>query len=517
MNRRKYSVAGVAMAVTWSIVLVACSSGSDGPGSSGAENTLTIAEPGAPTTMDPRKLTNGAGNIDYASLAYDPLIRYTPEGKWVPDLATSWDLADGNKTFTVHLREKVKFSDGTTMTADDVVNTIKAEQGSGTTCASYLGSLVSVKATDPLTVVMKFSDPQPAVLATFDQQGMCGDIVGKGVTGTTTNGTGPYMLDASQTLTGSTYVYKQNPNYWNTGLKRFDKVTLKFIANSNSAFNALRDGQVDVITGDSTEVDAAKKAKFGVYAAPSGGQYLWLVDFGGKDVPALKDQRVRQAIAYAIDNSRMAKAIYGNYARPSDASVAVKGYQGYADGYDDYYAYDPDKAKQLLAEAGYANGFVLPMMASRDMGFDPSVQAIASYLAKVNINVNIKEYPSHNEAVTQLTSGKMPSFVWGYGAHPLPVTATGIFGEKALFNPYHNPQPEIVKMINKANTLSGDAADKAYADAEIYAIKQAWTIGLFETYDITFARPGKIANIGLGPDYPGGVVREIGYWSPAAT
>jgi len=467
--------------------------------------------------MDPRKLTNGAGNIDYADLAYDPLIRYTPEGKYVPDLAESWELSDSNKTFTMKIRQNVKFSSGSTMTADDVVATIKAEQGSGTTCASYLLAVTSVEATDASTVVVKYSSTQAevAVLASFDQQGMCGYIVGPNVSGTATDGTGPYVLDASQTITGSTYVYTQNPNFWNTDLKRFDKVTLKAITDQDAAFNALRDGQVDVIGGQSTQVDAAKSANFDVYSASSGGQYLWLVDFNGKDVPALKDQRVRQAIAYAIDNKTMAKALYGDYATPSDESVIVKGFQGYVPGWEDHFPYDPAKAKQLLSEAGYPDGFTLPMMASKDMGFDPTVQAVAGYLGKVGIKVDIKEYPSHNEAVTQLTSGKMPSFVWGYGAHHLTVVATGIFGDKAIFNPYHNPEPEILSMIHKADALTGDAADQAYQEAEKYFIDQAWTIGLFETSMITIARPGKVADIGLGPDTPGGIEREIGYWSPA--
>ncbi len=519
-TRQVYRLAGATASIALlSGVVVACSGGSGQTASTsgGTDPTsLTIAEPGSPTTMNPEKLDNGGGDTDFASLAYDPLIRYTPQGKWVPDLATSWKASDGNKTFTVQIRPNVQFSDGATMTSQDVADTIKAEMNSGTTCATYIGAMTSVEASDSHTVVMKFSSPVADLPASFDQNGMCGDIVGKKTTGTTTDGTGPYMLDASRTVTGSTYVYVQNPHYWNKTLKRYKTVTLKVIANANAAFNALRDGQVDLVTGDSTEVSAAKSAGMDVHAVASTWQALWLTDFGGKLVKPLANQKVRQAIAYAIDRPTIAKALFNDYATAND-ETQIKGYQGYAPGYEKYYNYNPGKAKKLLAEAGYANGFTLPMIASRDMGFDPVVQAIASQLEKVKIKVKIKEDPTHNEAVVDLFNGKYPSFVWGYGAQPMPQMATAVFGPKALFNPFHNPQPYVTAKINKANSLNGAAAEKLYQDVEIYSLKQAWTIGLFDVDAITFVRPGKIGNLQLGPKYPGGQLGlEVGYYSPPA-
>lgn len=521
LNRgTRTSVLGVAALATLSLVIAACGSsggaGNTGSSSGDAVTTLTIAEPGSPTTMNPEKLDNGGGDVDFADLAYDPLVRHTPDGKWVGDLAESWTVTDSNKTLTMKIRPKVQFSDGATLTAQDVVDTIQAEKNAGTTCASYISSMTSVETTAPLTVVMKFSSPQADVWSTFDQNGMCGDIIGKKTSGTETDGTGPYMLDSAHTVTGSTYVYVQNPHFWNKGLRRYKTVTLKVIANSDSAFNALRSGQVDEITGDSTQLAAAKSAGLDVYTVPSSWQALWLTDFGGKLVPALANQKVRQAIAYAIDRPTIAKAIYGGTAKVNDESV-IEGYQGFVPADENFYTYDPAKAKQLLADAGYAKGFTLPIIASRDMGFDPTVQAVASDLGKVGIKVQIKEDPTHNQAVTDLFNRKYPAFVWGYGANPLPIEATGLFGPQALFNPFHNDEPYVVAKLNKANTLNGAAADKLYQEVEDYTVKQAWIVGLFELDGISFAKPGRIDNVGLGSKYPGGYQGiDVGYWEPPA-
>jgi len=467
--------------------------------------------------MNPEKLDNGGGDTQFAALAYDTLIRYTPEGTYVPDLATTWKASNGNKTFTVKIRPGVRFSDGATMTTQDVVDTIKAEKGSGTTCATYISNLTSVSATDARTVVMHFSSPTADLPAIFDQNGMCGEIVGKKVSGTHTDGTGPYKLDASQTVTGSTYVYVQNPYYWNTSLRRFKTVTLKVFTDTTSAFNALRDGQVDYITGDATQVSAAKSAGMEVYSAPGSWQALWLTDFRGTLVPALAKKKVRQAIAYGIDRAAIAKAIYGDYAKAND-ETQIPGYQGYAPKYVDYFHYNPSKAKQLLSEAGYPHGFTFTTIASRDLGFDPVVQAVVSQLSKIGITVKIKEDPTHNEAVVDLFNRKYPSFVWGFGALQMPVEATELFGPKALFNPFHNPEPYMVKTINKANALSGAAANKLYQQAEIFSLKQAWDIGLFEVDSINFARPGKVDQIKIGPRYPAGDLGiDIAFWSPPAS
>lgn len=483
---------------------------------SGGGSTLTVGNVGAPTTMNPEKLDNGGGDTMFAELAYDSLVEDTPSGTLGPDLATSWNyVGSGNREFEFHLRPHVRYSDGSTMTAEDVVSTISAERNAGTTCASDIATLTSVTATGPLAVLLKFSGPAADVEATFDQNGMCGEILGPKATGTQTDGTGPYELDSSATVTGSSYVYVRNPYYWNTSLRRFKKVVLTVYASPEEAFNAVRSGQVDFATGASTEASAAKDADLKIYAVPGGIQALYLTDFGGTLVPALAKLKVRQAISYAIDRQALARALYGKYATPSD-QMMVPGYQGYVAAMQNHYPYNPAKARKLLKEAGYPHGFTFWTIASADEGFENTVQGVVSYLAKVGITVKIKQDPTHNEAVIDLFNRKYPSFVWGFGAQPLPSAAPELYGQNALFNPFHNSQAHMVDLLNKANATSGSKATKLYQQAETYSVEQAWNLTLFDLDTLYFAKPGTIANIQIGlPHYPAPGGPDIAFWSPA--
>ena len=481
----------------------------------GESGTLTVGEVGPPTTMNPEKLDNNGGDVQFAEMAYDPLVNLTAAGKYAPDLATSWGyVGSGNTEFQFKIRSGVKFSDGTTMTAQDVVKTIDAEVNSGTTCASDLKTLTSATASGS-TVDLQFSAPVAEAYSLFDQSAICGDIVGPQATGTSTDGAGPYELESSATVTDSSYVFVPNPDYWNTSLKRYSKVVLDVYQTPQAELNAALSGQIDEMsTEDSTQVPAAQRAGLKIYSVPSGIQALFLTDFNGTLVPALKNQKVRQAISYAIDRKALARALYGQYAQPNDEMI-LPGYLGYVPSMSNYFAYNPKKAKQLLKEAGYPNGFSMTMIASSGVGYENTTQTVASDLGKIGIQVTLKQDPTHNEAVIDLFNGKYPSFVWGNGGQDLPVQAPELYGPQALFNPFHNSETEMVDLLNKANSTSGTQATKLYQQAETYQLKQAWDLALLDDDGLVFAKPGMISNLQIGlPKYPEGGSEDIAFWSP---
>lgn len=474
--------------------------------------TLTLGEVGAPTTMDPRKLDNGSDV--FPEWAYDSLDILDANGKYVPDLATSWGyVGTGNTEFQFHIRSGVKFSDGTTMTAQDVVNTIDAEMNSGTTCASEIDTLTSATASGNV-VDLKFSAAVAEAQSLFDQSAMCGEVVGPQATGTVTDGTGPYELDSSATVTDSSYVFVQNPNYWNKSLKRFQKVVLDVYQTPQAEVNAALSGQIQVMsTNDSTQVPAAQRAGLNIYSVPSGVQALFLTDFDGTLVPALKNLKVRQAISYAIDRKAMTRALYGKYAQPNDEMV-LPGFLGYVPSMANYYAYNPAKAKKLLKEAGYPHGFSMTMIASSGVGYENTTQAVASYLGKVGIKVTLKQDPTHNEAVIDLFNRQYPSFVWGNGGQDLPVQAPELYGTNALFNPFHNSMAHMVDLVNQGNSVSGAQATKLYEQAETYQLQQAWDLSLLDDDAVLFAKPGVVGNFQFGSKYPNAGSVDEAFWSP---
>jgi peptide/nickel transport system substrate-binding protein len=477
-----------------------------------------------PATLNPALADNGGNNVTFASLAYDSLIYWSPSGVYEPDLATSWNyVGSNNEEFDINLRSGVEFSDGTTMTAQAVVNSINYAKASGSTASTYLTSMTGATATGPLSVQLTFSSPRPDLQTVFDQDEMSGDIIGPtGLAnptslGTSTDGAGPYMLEASQTVTGSTYVYVPNPNYWNSSLSRFSGVTVNVIADPTSELDAVQSGQDEFMYGGSaSQASAAKSAGLDVYAAPYGWTALFIEDYTGKLVKALGSEKVRQAINYATNRPALAKAIYGTYALPTDEN-ASPGATGYDPAYADYYKYNVKKAKQLLAAAGYPHGFTMTLVSTPVLEIETETEALASELSQVGITVKIHEDATFTEAITDWLGRKYPGFIGTYGTLPASIQAPELYAPDATFNPFHNPQPALLALINKADTLDGAAANALYQQAQVQVLKEGYYDVLFDSDDLYFAKPGKIANLQIGNQYPGsGFAPDAAFFSPAS-
>ncbi len=225
---------------------------------------------------------------------------------------------------------------------------------------------------------------------------MAGDVVGPAglakpeSLGSTTNGAGPYMIDPGSTILNSQYVYVKNPYYWDASAQHWDKVVIKIISDGNSILSALKTGQVQVAEGAATEADAVAAAGLKIYSAPSAMLGMYIGDIDGKIVPALKDVRVRQALNFAIDRKGIVGSLYGKYGRPTDQFVP-QGIGGYLASLEDFYPYDPAKAKQLLADAGFPNGFKFtlveqPAVSSGDL----MAQAMVANWKDIGVDVTLK-------------------------------------------------------------------------------------------------------------------------------
>jgi peptide/nickel transport system substrate-binding protein len=181
----------------------------------GLGSTLTIADIAFPTTMDPAGGQNAYS--PFYDLAYDPLIVETVSGGYAPDLATSWSYGPDNKSFSFTLRGGVKFSDGTAFNAAAVKawiqHELKVPGGSG---VAYLGNLTTIDVTSPTQLTLHFSKPTPQLPFVFSQMLEMGEIgnpaqAAGSYLATHTDGTGEYVLDASQTVTGDHYTFTPNP------------------------------------------------------------------------------------------------------------------------------------------------------------------------------------------------------------------------------------------------------------------------------------------------------------------
>ena len=468
-RRSRRLVATIAAAGVVAAGLAACSTG----GSTAAHSSITVAVSSAPTTLDPAKGSNTADSQMFYDLAYEPLINLKSDGSLGAGLATSWKYTDSTETkFQLTLRKGVKFSDGKTLTAAGVVASINHEKSANGPVAVYVNEIKSAVAINPTTVQLNLIRPNSTIAFVLTQRFLIGSVVGPDglanptALGTSTDGAGQYMLDKSLTVANDHYTFVPNPHYYNPSAIKFKKFTVKIIPNPQTALNALKSGQISYVGGAFSSASQAKAAGLQVFSTPSSWYSLFLFDRNGTLVPALASQQVRQALNYAIDRTAIAKALFSGYGTPTD-EVSIKGYEsdGYDPSYVNHYAYNPAKAKQLLAAAGYPNGFTLTVGATPTPGNGVQIaQAVAADWAKIGVTANIQSYASVNDMVTPWLGAKLPVTTWYYDAQPMFIEAgQAIVKDAGIFNPFKTDD-------SKLDTL----LDKAYAETDKSKQPAAW-------------------------------------------
>ena len=519
-RRRTATLSGSCVAVA--LALTACGGASAGSSASSAEpaaasgevgELLTIAYPSGPGNLDPTKIF--ASNQYYVNLAYDPLIYKAPDGTLEPRLATEWDyVGTGNTIFELTLREGVEFSDGTALTAEVVKANLERQAKEGVQAAPYLASK-TFEVTGPLSLRITSATPDPLIPELLTQDYLAGNIAsGEALEdpaslSTTTAGAGPYVLDAAGTTSGSTYTYVQNPNYWNPDDVHYEKVVIKVIANPQAALNAVKTGQADVTTADARIAKAAEAAGLQTAPAPFVFQGLALLDREGTVSEPLGDVRVRQAMNYAVDREKITAGLYGKYGTATEQTV-VPGQDGSLD--EPVYSYDVDKAKALLAEAGYEDGFDLPVVTTTGFGLAQTTQAVAADLAKVGIRLEVTTQNDVNAYVTDLTSGKFPAAGVGLGGQPMHLAGPTIFlPGAAIFNPFKSDDAEIVAKYAEAAAAAPE--DRAQLDREIEQrlVEQAWFLPVVLT-PVVYIANDEVAGVAPTAEQP---LSNPVSWAPA--
>jgi len=467
----------LAISATIAVAALALSACSNSPtASNGDGEELTIALQAGPTTLDPAFVDQALEY--YVDLAYSPLVIRGSDGTLRPGLATKWGyVGDGNTHFQFTLREGVEFADGGELTAQGVVDHLTYVQSAGGSSSALIAGAVFT-APDDLTVDIVFATPVPNAETFFTQFGVgLTDIISPdgladpASLGTSTHGAGPYVLDETATVAGDHYVYTPNPTYWDAENVHWDKVTIKVIANQSSILNSMKSGQVDIAAFDYTTAADAESAGINAHSVPNVFSGLNLLDRAGSLVPALGDQRVRQAINFAIDRQTVVEAIYSEFADPTTQTTRDVGFQ---EELDNYYAYDPDRARALLAEAGYPDGFEFTVASTPFFNGDTMVQAIAGQLAEVGITLKMESIADATEWSTRMASGEFPAAWIGYGSLPLFVEGPSLFLPTAFFNAFHSEDPEITGLFTQLVVAGPEDVQQISEDLEARIVDLAW-------------------------------------------
>ncbi|MFD4601128.1 ABC transporter substrate-binding protein [Streptomyces sp. NPDC058464] len=453
-----------------------CSSAS-GAGSSGsaAGGTLTLAPivEAQPWDLADAGLGN---NTQYYQPVYDSLLRLSPSAEVKPNLATKWSYNSDRTALTLTLRTGVKFTDGTTLDAAAVKTNLLHTKGGTNEAAGQLKGVKSVDAVDASTVAITLSAPDPSLLANLGSvAGMIASpkAISSGALKSGPVGSGPYTLDKSATTAGSTYTFVRNPSYWNKSAFPFDKIVLKPMTDPTATLNALRSGQLSgALLTSAKNIAPAQGSGLKITKYTSGdveGVYIW--DREGKQVKALGDVRVRQALNYAFDRSAIVKTAKQGMGQ-STTQVFNPAGPAFDGSLDTKYTYDPAKAKKLLAEAGYPNGFSVTMPDFSTF-FPDQQAAMTQQLEDIGIKVKIDKIPT-SQVLTALLSGKYPiSYMTLASFRPWDTIRLEVASD-ALWNPLHTSDPKVTALIAKAQKATGSAQDALFKEINTYLVDQAW-------------------------------------------
>jgi peptide/nickel transport system substrate-binding protein len=504
MRKSRLAIAVAVSSLTFLPLAAACS-GADGSSAAAVSqnpNVLTVASAIAPNSLNPALGGSADPQQYFFELDYDSLIGVDSNGNYVPDLATKWGyVGSGNKTFDITLRSGVTFNDGSKLTADDVKNSLEYYAKAGGPLAADLATVGSIDVLSALELRINLKSADP-MMPYFLSRPTTGDIISPvglanpGTLGTTTHGVGPYVIDTSQTVSGQTYTYVPNPTYFDKSRVHWKKIVIKVITDKNATLDALRSGQVDYALGDATTAKAAQSAGFQVDTANYSVMQLQIEDRDGKMVKALGSLKVRQAMMYAVDRTAVASSLFGSYAKAWTSSV-LPGQAGYTPALATGYGYDVAKAKQLLAQAGYPNGFTLPIIVNLTGVDEPeAAQAFAAEMSNIGITVQIDVPANVNELYSTYT--KYPAMMFDYGSGATPPYTQGNDMLYSWGNPFNVDDPQLDSLYNQAAGASSPALQaKAWQAFDTAFAALDWNIPMFSLEKIIYARPG-LAGIDLG-------------------
>ncbi|RBM21856.1 ABC transporter substrate-binding protein [Prauserella sp. PE36] len=474
---RRSRRAFIAAATVAILALGACSSPTASqPGGEAAELTIGIAS--APRSLDPAQLDGGTQAYIWGSV-YDTLLYYDNEGKLQPNAAESWEYSDDARTLTFTLRDGMTFSNGNPVTAEAVAANLERNKATPGQQQSKMSSVDSVEAPDPNTVVVRFSAPDQSFIYNMAlDAGVIADpeTVDEPRTPTDPVGSGPYVLDTSASVSGSSYVLKRREDYWNADAYPFATITVRVISDQAATLNALRSGEVDVSTVPMSQLDSFKSPEFSIASnASTSAGYLNLADREGKRLKPLGDLRVRQAINMAFNRSEIVDKLLFGSGSPTNQQFGLKS-EAYDPDLERLYKYDPEQARKLLAEAGYPDGFDVNMPSTPvSQAFEPT---ISQALGDIGIRVSWDPTPAQN-ATAAVAAGEYPMYFFLVGSDVAPREVQRQFHSSSQ-NPFNWSSPEFERLEEAANREM-DPARRAgiYQELNAYVVENALFAPLF--------------------------------------
>ena len=372
-------------------------------------HTLTVALQEEPTAIDPH-YQSFTPNMQLAATLFDPLVRKNSQSVPVPALAQSWQV-DGD-TWTFNLRQGVRFSDGSFLTAADVLYSYERVykiRNSPSSYALYLSQVKAVKAIDDYTVQIITDGPAPVLLENLAMipilsqraatQDSHSESLSQLINHKSLAGTGPYQLEHWHR--GTELAVVRNPYYWDEA-PAWDRVVFKLLPDGQQRVEALVTGAVDMIESPPVAEITRLQSMPAIFTQQVPSTRLLYISLNqDQAVPEgmagtlgknpLRDQRVRAALSLAIDREALVQTVMSGVAQAAGNLLSYPAF-GAGERFALAPLLDVAKARQLLKEAGYAQGFKLSLGApvGRYRNDEQIAQAIATMWGQIGIEVEVE-------------------------------------------------------------------------------------------------------------------------------
>lgn len=356
--------------------------------------TLRVAVPTFPNSLDASVAAErNAQNVSWQM--FDSLVWANEQNVIEPALAESWEVSEDGREYIFSLREDVEFHNGEPFNADAVVFSWNRGIQPHIEWSDRWARAESVERIDDYSVRITTAEPDPLLLGVMAQHWnmvppVYTEEVGDDEFGSSPVGTGPFRF--IEWMREDRIVLERNEDYWREGLPRVDRVVFRPIPESSTRMAAIQTGEIDIVNRLSFEQAEALESIEGVDVVTYPIDRVFYIAFNnlttGIDEPTM-DPRVRQALNYAVDRQAIIDSLFGGRAQLATGLMTSSNL-----GYDssvEAFPYDPERARELLAEAGYPDGFEIGYAAPSGAytNFEQVAEAVQGYLSEVGIRTEL--------------------------------------------------------------------------------------------------------------------------------